>query len=100
MTSPKPYQIHVPDAELEELQQRLRFTKLPSQLESDDEWQFGVPVQEVKRLLDHWKHGFDWRKHEAELNRLPQFRTEVEVVGFGKLDVHCKQAIDNNLSQL
>jgi hypothetical protein len=90
MASPKPYKIDVPNSELEGLQQRLKFTRLPSQLEDNDEWQFGVPVHEVKRLLNHWQDGFDWKKQEKELNRLPHFRTQIEVIGFGVLDVHCK----------
>lgn len=98
MATARPYKINVPDNELEELQQRLKLTKLPSQLEDDDEWQFGVPVRDVKRLVEHWRTGFDWKKQEQELNRLPHFMTEIEVHGFGKLDIHCKLATHRSSS--
>ncbi|KAK5164204.1 uncharacterized protein LTR77_009898 [Saxophila tyrrhenica] len=88
MATPKPYQISIADANLEDLQQRLRLTKLPPQLESKDEWQFGVPVGEVRRLLDHWKNRFNWRQQEEELNQLPHFITKATVDGFGDLDIH------------
>lgn len=42
----------------------------------------------MKSLTNHWKNGFDWRKQEAELNMLPQFKTKIEVDGFGILDMH------------
>lgn len=89
MASAEPYRVNIPASELAELQQRLGFTRLPSQLTSDDEWQFGVPLREVERLLEHWKNGFDWRHQEEVLNQLPQYRTRIEVEGFGELDVHC-----------
>lgn len=44
---------------------------------------------DVKRLIEYWKSGFDWKKHEARLNaELPQFKTEVEVEEFGTVDMH------------
>ncbi|CEJ56659.1 hypothetical protein PMG11_02860 [Penicillium brasilianum] len=86
----QPFTIAVPEEELQELQQRLRLAKFASQLESpeNDPWDFGVPVSEVQRLVKYWKDGFDWRKAESRLNELPHFRTEIEVDGFGVLDIH------------
>ena len=89
---PQPYNISVPDASLHELKQRLALAKFPSQLESQggaDTWEFGTPAKEVRRLATYWKDHFDWRKAEAQLNELPQYRTEIEVEGFGTLDIHC-----------
>lgn len=86
-----PYKVSVPDVALQELQERLALAKFPSQLESSDQdsWDFGVPVKEVERLVDYWKNQFDWKKAEAQLNELPQYKTEIEVDGFGVLDIHC-----------
>ena len=47
-----------------------------------------VPLADVKRLVAHWKDGFDWRKAEAEINELPMFTRDIEVDGFGTLNVH------------
>lgn len=89
---PKPHKISVPNESLQDLQQRLALSKFPAQLESSeqDPWDFGTPVKEVQRLIEYWKNGFDWRKAEAKLNELPQYQTQIEVDGFGSLDIHCE----------
>lgn len=89
-SSVHPFQISIEDKELEELSQRLSFAKFPTQLEGSDNWTFGVPVEELKRLVTYWKNEFNWRKVEEQLNELPNFKTEIEVDGFGALDIHCK----------
>jgi hypothetical protein len=88
----QPYTITVPDEDLQDLKQRLQLAKFPSQLESPDQdsWDFGVPASEVQRLVNYWKDSFDWRKAESRLNELPQFHTDIEVDGFGHLDIHCE----------
>jgi hypothetical protein len=43
---------------------------------------------DVKRLTKYWKNDFDWKKQEAKLNEHPQFKTKVEVDGFGEVDMH------------
>ncbi|KAF7530295.1 hypothetical protein PCG10_003666 [Penicillium crustosum] len=95
---PKPYKISVPDESLQDLQQRLALSKFPTQLESfeQDPWDFGTPVKEVQRLIEYWKDGFDWRKAEAKLNELPQYQTQIEVDGFGSLDIHYVHQINTN----
>jgi hypothetical protein len=94
--SVKPYTISVPDTELKALSQRLTFTKFPTQLDGEDQWETGVPLSEVSRLIKYWKDGFDWRKAEAQLNKLPNFTTNIEVEGFGGIDVHCKELISSS----
>jgi pimeloyl-ACP methyl ester carboxylesterase len=32
----------------------------------------------VRELAEQWAHKYDWRAHEAELNRHPQFLTEID----------------------
>ncbi|KAJ5373041.1 hypothetical protein N7517_005047 [Penicillium concentricum] len=95
---PKPYKISVPDEGLQDLQQRLALSKFATQLESSeqDPWDFGTPVKEVQRLIEYWKDGFDWRKAEAKLNELPQYQTQIEVDGFGTLDIHYIHQINTN----
>lgn len=96
---PQPYTISVPDDALKDLQQRLALARLPTQLESDDQdlWDFGTPVKDIQRLVEHWKNGFDWRKAEAKLNELPQYHTQVEVDGFDNLDIHCECCFSYNM---
>ncbi|KAF2638031.1 alpha/beta-hydrolase [Massarina eburnea CBS 473.64] len=88
MTHPTPYTISVPAAALLKLQRKLADADFPDVLDAQDQWQYGAPLSDVKRLASRWGNGFDWRKTEAELNELPQFRTGVQVEGFGEVDVH------------
>ncbi|KAK7193571.1 hypothetical protein DPSP01_000125 [Paraphaeosphaeria sporulosa] len=88
MSSPEPYKIHVPDASIEKLKRRLEDTDYPDELEIDDQWRYGAPTSDVKRLAEHWRTGFDWRKTEAEINELPNYRKKVSVDGFGDIDLH------------
>ena len=86
----QPFQISVPDEDLKDLSLRLSNAKYPDQFEYEDCWQFGTPVAETRRLVDYWKEGFDWRQQENVLNRLPHFRTTINIDGFDGLDIHCK----------
>lgn len=89
--APEPFRITVLDSALEDLSSRLSNIRFPDQFSDDDsdDWQFGAPVADIRRLVDYWKDGFDWRKAESTLNELPQFMTQVDVEGFGEIDVHC-----------
>lgn len=86
--SVEPYTIAVPNVALNDLSQRLSLARFPSQLDGPDHWDFGTSVSDVKRLAAYWKDGFDWRKAEAKLNELPNFRTSVDVEDFGLVDLH------------
>ncbi|KAJ5787082.1 hypothetical protein N7457_002072 [Penicillium paradoxum] len=95
---PQSYKISISNDTLKDLQQRLALTKFATQLESaeQDEWNLGTPVKELQRLVSYWKDGFDWRKAEAKLNELPQYRTQIEVDGFGSLDIHYVHQVSTN----
>ncbi|KAJ4353381.1 uncharacterized protein N0V89_005110 [Didymosphaeria variabile] len=88
MSSPEPYTVNVPDAHIEKLKRKLEDTDYPDELDTDDQWRYGAPVSDVKRLAEQWRTGFDWRKAEAEINELPNYRKKVNVDGFGDVDMH------------
>ena len=82
------FKIAVSDEHLSVLQRKLALTTLPDELE-DAGWGYGVPLADIRRLVSRWKEGYDWRKHEAQLNaELPQFTRDIEVNGHGTLNVH------------
>jgi hypothetical protein len=83
-----PFKIAIPEPQLSRLRQKLALTILPDELPESD-WAYGVPLSDIQRLVKRWGDGYDWRKHEAELNdELPQFMRGIEVDGFGVLGVH------------
>ena len=82
------FRIDVPEEHLSILQQKLALTNLPDELE-DAGWDYGAPLADIRRLVSRWKEGYDWRKHEAQLNaELPQFTKDIEVEGHGTLNIH------------
>lgn len=88
MSIPQAFKISVPDDDIAFLKRRLELTRFPDELEGSD-WKYGVPLADVQRLVAHWKDGYDWRKHEKELNdELPQFTVDIGVEGFETLNIH------------
>jgi len=73
----KPFVLDVPQAQLDDLADRLARTRWPEEL-PDAGFDYGFPLAEVRALADRWSNGYDWRRHESELNALPQFTTEVD----------------------
>jgi len=69
----QPFSYHVPDAEIEDLRERLRRARLPDQAPGDA-WAYGTSVDYLRGLIAYWRDSFDWRVEEARLNAFPQFR--------------------------
>lgn len=38
----------------------------------------GASLPYLRGLADYWRNTYDWRKHEATLNEVPQFVTEID----------------------
>jgi epoxide hydrolase len=73
----RPFRIEISDAELEDLRDRLAKTRWPDELPGVG-WSYGVALDFVKDMTEHWRSSFDWRKQEALLNEIPQFTTTID----------------------
>jgi pimeloyl-ACP methyl ester carboxylesterase len=71
------FRLEVPQADLDDLSQRLSRARWPDEIPGDD-WKRGVPLDHLRELAEYWRTSYDWRKHEAELNDLPQFEIEID----------------------
>ena len=76
-TTTTPFLIDIPQADLDDLGDRLARTRWPDEL-PDVGWSRGVPLGYLKELADYWRDGYDWRKYEAELNEFSQFTTTID----------------------
>ena len=73
----KPFRIDIPQADLDDLRRPARPHPL-ARRGPDAGWDYGFPLARLQELAEYWRTGYDWRAHEAELNELPQFTTEID----------------------
>jgi pimeloyl-ACP methyl ester carboxylesterase len=73
----RPFRIQIPQADLDDLHERLARTRWPDELPGAG-WSRGVPLGYLQDLAEYWRTTYDWREHEARLNELPQFTTEID----------------------
>jgi pimeloyl-ACP methyl ester carboxylesterase len=76
-TSIRPFHVEVPDEGLEDLRRRIAAVRWPSRELVSDRSQ-GVQLATIQALADYWATDYDWRRCEARLNALPQFKTEID----------------------
>jgi pimeloyl-ACP methyl ester carboxylesterase len=73
----QPFEIAVPDAEVEDLRNRLRRTRYAEDFDNDD-WRFGMQGAYLRELVDYWIEEYDWRGAERDMNRYPHFTAEID----------------------
>jgi epoxide hydrolase len=73
----EPFHIDLEDSVLDDLQERLARTRFPDQIDGTG-WDYGMPIDYVRELVDYWRHTYDWRAQEARLNQLEHFRTNID----------------------
>jgi pimeloyl-ACP methyl ester carboxylesterase len=81
-TAIRPFQVNVPDEQLDDLRRRIEATRWPSSELVDDRSQ-GVQLATMRELARYWTTDYDFGRLEARLNALPQFTTAIDGV-----DIH------------
>src|SRR5919198_3671932 len=77
MTEIRPFRIDIPQADLDDLNDRLAKTRWPAQIPGVG-WDRGVPADYLRDLAEYWRTGYDWRAQEKRLNDIPQFTTGID----------------------
>jgi pimeloyl-ACP methyl ester carboxylesterase len=78
----RPFQVDVPQQDLDDLRARLNAARFPTKEVVNDASQ-GVQLATLQSVARYWATEYDWRKVEARLNGLPQFKTQID-----GLDIH------------
>jgi pimeloyl-ACP methyl ester carboxylesterase len=78
----RPFCINIPQADIDDMRQRIRATKWPERETVSDTSQ-GVPLDLMQELARYWATDYDWRRCEARINSYPNFITEID-----GLDIH------------
>ena len=72
-----PFKVQVSDEILKDLRERLDRTRFPGEVPGSG-WEYGTNLAYLKQLVEYWRTSYDWRAHEAEINRFAQYRAEVD----------------------
>ncbi len=82
MTTISPFHLDVPDSALDYI--RKRVAEYPwHEMPDDGGWEYGTNIHYLKEFCAYWVEKYDWRKHEAEINRFPHYKTNL-----GGIDLH------------
>jgi microsomal epoxide hydrolase len=82
MSAYQPFSVAVPDDSLKFIQKRVR--EYPwHEMPDDGGWDYGTNMDYLKGLCTYWANDYDWRKHEAKINRFSQFKAEIDGI-----DIH------------
>jgi pimeloyl-ACP methyl ester carboxylesterase len=76
---PERFEIAIPEAELDDLTDRLRRTRFAPDVANPD-WSFGVPSNYLRTLVAHWVDAYDWRAQEAAMNTYAHWRVTIDGV--------------------
>jgi pimeloyl-ACP methyl ester carboxylesterase len=89
MLTVRPYAIHVPQSDLDDLRRRLRATRWAPDF-ANENWDYGVERGWLQPMAAYWRDEFDWRKQEAAINAHPQFLAQIEGIPIHFLHVRGK----------
>ena len=73
----KPFKLNISNKTLQEI-----YTKVKNypwhEMPEDGGWKYGSNLDYMKEISSYWVKDFDWRKHEAEINKFSNFTTVVD----------------------
>ncbi|HVE88339.1 MAG TPA: epoxide hydrolase [Burkholderiaceae bacterium] len=70
------FEVHVSDEVLADLRTRLARVRWPDEA-PDNHWKYGTERSYLKSLVEYWRDHYQWRVHEAHLNRFAQFKVQL-----------------------
>ena len=75
----EPFEIAYPQRALDDLADRLARTRFADDF-ANDGWNYGVPASYLRELVAYWHDEYNWRAHEAAMNRYANFRVDLDDV--------------------
>jgi pimeloyl-ACP methyl ester carboxylesterase len=93
-TEIRPFHVEIPQTQIDDLRRRIADTRWPTRELVNDRSQ-GVQLAAIQELARYWTTEYDWRRCEAKLNALPQFKTTIDGVDIHF--IHVQSAHENAL---
>ena len=73
----KPFKINILDEDLEKIYNKVK--QYPwHEMPDDGGWEYGTNLDYLKEISNYWINNFNWRKHEANINKFSNFTTKVD----------------------
>ena len=73
----KPFKVNVSDDILKEINNKVK--NYPwHEMPKDGGWNYGTNLDYMKEISNYWITKFNWKKHEAEINKFSNFKTIVD----------------------
>lgn len=91
MVAIRPFELAIPEAQLDDLHRRLDAARWPEK-ETVADWSQGTPLAALQDLVAYWRDGYDWRRCETRLNALGQFTAEIDGLEIHFLHVRSPRA--------
>ncbi|KAI5478492.1 hypothetical protein MNV49_005020 [Pseudohyphozyma bogoriensis] len=89
---PTPFKVSVPDEALAELKALLAASKLAPETYENSKGaegrRYGVTREWMVEAKEAWEKNFDWRRHEASINKIPQFKVPIKDDNGVDFDIH------------
>ena len=79
MTPIRPFHLHVPDETLAHIRARVAAYTW-HEMPDDGGWAYGTNLAYMKEFCTYWVEQYDWRQHEAAINRFAHFKAPVHGV--------------------
>ncbi len=72
------FTIRIPDADLDDMYERLRRTRYAPDV-GNDNWEYGFPTGYLREVVDYWLNEYDWRETERAMNEMAaHFKTTID----------------------
>ncbi|RFU78910.1 epoxide hydrolase [Trichoderma arundinaceum] len=87
---PEKFTLHVPEKEFAEFRELLKLSKIGPETwwNQHNDRRFGVSREWLSQAKETWLTTFDWRQHEARINKFPNFKMIVHDLEAGKIELH------------
>jgi pimeloyl-ACP methyl ester carboxylesterase len=72
----KPFSIHIPESEIEDLKKRIAATRWTDEITGSG-WNYGTNRAYLKELANYWQNSFNWKEQEERLNAFHNYIAEI-----------------------
>lgn len=73
----RPFTVNIDSEELEYLNKRLEKTRWPDEI-LGAKWDYGIPLDFMKDMINYWKNEFNWGKIENRINSFSNYKVNID----------------------